>query len=184
MEKLIAAFDNLRKYLTVPYVLQHSIYSSNYMINVIWFVRSDLLCTSYWKWLEFNVPCSPNLSYGRTHVTKCSRIHAQESEVPSVLVFPSHCFVTLAFSYILPVPPNSVTFIHTAIWYYRNSTNRGLPVHWSRRSFEVSHRIPTFTGQIVIAIFNGQAVRDETERLSPNVGDYQSRLCNIPKQWW
>jgi hypothetical protein len=85
-------------------------------------------------------------------------IHEQESQVPSVLVFPSHCFITLAFSYILPVPPNSVTFNHTALWHYRNSTNRGLPVHWSHRSFEVSHRISTFTGPIIIAIFNGQAV--------------------------
>lgn len=92
--------------------------------------------------------CSSHFSHARTHVTNCSPNHAQQSQIPSVLVFPSHYFVTLAFPYILPVPPKSVVLTHTAIHCYQNSTNHVLPVHSDLRCSVVSCSIPTFWDQL------------------------------------
>jgi hypothetical protein len=127
-----------------------------------------------------------NLSCARTHVTNCSPIHAQEPQVPLVLVFPNHDFETYAFICVLPVPPTSVFLIQRAIQYYAKGTKRGFPVHWDRRS-------PTHYSLVFIyrrfrttypSHLQGTSSPKGTERLSRNVGNYQSRLRYLPEERW
>jgi hypothetical protein len=151
------------------------------VINVISFVRTDLLSTFYRRGLEFISLCFSNLCRARTHVTNCSPIHTQESQVPSVLVFPSHDFLTLAFTFVLPVP-------QTAIRCYAKSTKRGFLVNWDRRSPEVSRStdwlLPMFRGKLSVPSSRiKQSKMRPKDCLETSVIN-KRRLCNIAEERW